>query len=188
MSALAVPTSCAPDLIEPVIGFRQWNVRGDRLYSPFHGDLWEDVELHASCQLRTHDAADVPAEDCTCGVYAYYQQPPRSAAATRELVTGVIVMSGQMQLHGGGMRAAHARIVGLALPFTNGPKRGRLLAAAAYLEVPVVPPRRLKGVAARHGAPLPPALRPPRTPLPWECPMGVARTNGRRLSGIGQGQ
>jgi hypothetical protein len=180
MSALAVPYSCAPDLIEPVIGFRQWDVRGGQLYSPFHGDLWEDVELHACCQLGTHDAADVPAEDCACGVYAYYAQPPRSAAATRQLVTGAVMMSGQMQLHGSGMRASRARIVELALPLTNGPKRRQLVAAAAYLEVPVVPARQLKRVAARHGAPLPSALRPPRTPLPWECPMGAARVDGRR--------
>lgn len=92
MSALAVPTSSAPDLIDPVIGYRQWSVCQSRLYSPFHGELWEDVELHASCVLGTHDAVDVPAAHCTCGVYAYYDPPPRSAATTRWLVTGAVVI------------------------------------------------------------------------------------------------
>jgi hypothetical protein len=137
MSSLAVPASFAPDLIEPVIGFRQWNVCGDRLYSPFHGDLWEETDLHANCELGTHDAFDVPAPNCQCGVYAYYDSPPRSAATTRQLVTGAVVMWGQLQLHGAGMRASQARIVALALPLTNGSKRRRLVAAAAYLEVPV---------------------------------------------------
>lgn len=178
MSALAVPRSSAPDLIEPVIGYRQWSVCASRLYSPFHGELWEDVELHASCVLGTHDAVDVPAQECTCGVYAYYDPPPRSAATPRQLVTGAVVMWGHLQLHGSGMRASHARIVALALPLTKGPKRRRLNAAAAYLEVPVVPLRQIKLVASGYGAAAPLAPRPSRTPLPWQSPMGMARTSG----------
>jgi hypothetical protein len=185
MSALEAALRPVPDLIEPVIGFRQWSVRGDWLYSPFHGDIWEDVELTASCECGEHDPADVPASDCECGVYAYYDQPPRSASATRELVIGAVVLWGQMQLHGAGMRASHARIVGLALPPTNGAKRRRLVGAAAYLEVPAVPFRQLNAVAGCYGAPTPTAIRPARTPLPWECPFGVARTSGR-LAGFAQ--
>jgi hypothetical protein len=185
MSALEVPTGPVPDLLEPVIGFRQWSVRGDRLYSPFHGDVWADVKLAASCGCGTHDPADVPASGCECGVYAYYDQPPRSASATRDLVIGAVVLWGQMQLHGAGMRASYARIVGLALPPTNGAKRRRLIAAAAYLEVPAVPFRQLRAVADGYGAPTPAAMRPTRTPLPWECPFGMARASGR-LTGFAQ--
>jgi hypothetical protein len=174
-----VPTGPVPDLVEPVIGFRQWSVRGDRLYSPFHGDVWDDVELAASCESGTHHPTDVPAPGCECGVYAYYDQPPRSASATRDLVIGAVALWGQMRLHGAGMRASHARIVGLVLPPTNGAKRRRLVAAAAYLEVPAVPFRRLEAVAGGYGAPTPAAMRPPRTPLPWECPLGEARVSGR---------
>jgi hypothetical protein len=174
-----------PDLIEPVIGYRQWSVRGDRLYSPFHGDVWDDVELAATCELGEHNPSDVPAPGCECGVYAYYDQPPRSSAATRDLVIGAVVLWGQMQLHGAGMRASQARIVGLALPPTNGTKRRRLVEVAAYLEVPAVPFQRLKAVAGGFGAPTPAAMRPPRTPLPWECPFGAARVAGR-LAGFAQ--
>ena len=191
MSAPEVLTGAVPDLIEPVLGFRLWSVRGDRLHSPFRGGVWEDVELTASCECGAHDLADVPAPDCECGVYAYYEQPPRSAAATRDLVIGAVVLWGQMQLHSGGMRASHARIVGLVLPPTNGAKRRRLIAAAAYLEVPAVPFRELRTVASRYGAPPPAAMRPPRTPLPWGCPLpsglpiGNARSGGRSLMSRG---
>ena len=191
MSAPEVPTMPAPDLIEPVLGFRLWSVRGDRLHSPFRGGVWEDVGLTASCECGGHDPADVPALHCECGIYAYYEQPPRSAAATRDLVIGAVVLWGQMQLHSGGMRASHARIVGLVLPPTNGAKRRRLIAAAAYLEVPAVPFRELTTVASRYGAPPPAAMRPPRTPLPWGCPLpsglpiGNARPSGRSLMSRG---
>jgi hypothetical protein len=185
MSALKVPAEPVPDLIDPVIGYRLWSVRGDRLYSPFHGDIWDDVELAARCESTAHDLADVPAPGCGCGLYAYYDQPPRSSAATRDLVIGAVVLWGQMQLHSAGMRASHARIVGLALPPTNATKRRQLVAAAAYLEVPAVPFRRLKAVADGFGAPTPAAMRPPRTPLPWECPFGAARVAGR-LAGFAQ--
>jgi hypothetical protein len=179
MSALETATEAVPDLIDPVIGYRQWSLRGDRLYSPFHGDIWEDVELVANCESSTHDLADVPAPGCECGVYAYYDQPPRSSAVTRDLVIGTVVLWGQIQLHGAGMRASRARIVGLALPPTHSTKRRQLVAAAAYLEVPAVPFRRLRAVASEYGAATPAAMRPPRTPLPWECPFGLARVNGR---------
>jgi hypothetical protein len=191
MSAPGVLAGAAPDLVDPVLGFRLWSVRGDRLYSPFRGAIWEDVELAASCECGAHDLADVPASDCECGVYAYYEQPPRSAAATRDLVAGAVVLWGQMQLHSGGMRASHARIVGLVVPPTNGAKRRQLMAAAAYLEVPAVPFRELKTVASRSGAPMPAALRPPRIPLPWGCPLpsvspiGNARLGGRSLMSRG---
>jgi hypothetical protein len=169
----------APDLIEPVIGFRQWRVRDGRLYSPFTGDAWDETELRARCTLDTHDPRDTPATDCGCGVYAYYDQPPRSSAATRDLVIGAVVLWGELELHGGGMRASHARIVGLALPPTGGRKRRLLVAAAARLQVPAVPFRRLRRLAGQAGAPVPATLRPPRTALPWECPMGLARTAAR---------
>jgi hypothetical protein len=155
-----------------VIGFRQWNIRDDRLHSPFRGDVWDDVELHANCERRTDDPADAPAADCECGVYAYYDQPPRSSAARRDLVIGAVVVSGQIQLHGAGMRASHARIVGLALPPTSGARRRRLLAAAAYLEVPVVAFRQLKAIAVA-------AARPRRSRCRSRCGHRGPRRRGR---------
>ena len=179
MSIREAATELAPDLIAPVVGYRLWTVHGDRLYSPFRGDVWDDVELRARCLLGTHDPSDVPATDCNCGVYAYYDQPPRSSAVSRNLVIGAVAVWGQLELHGAGMRVSHARILALAQPPTTGRKRRMLVAAANYLEVPAVSFRQLRRVAQKIGSPAPRCLRPPRTPLPWECPLGVARTSAR---------
>jgi hypothetical protein len=155
----------APDLIEPVIGYRQWRLREDRLCSPFRDETWEDVELHAGCD-HGHSADEIPVAGCGCGVYAFYDQPPRSASPAPDLVAGAVVLWGALQLHGGGMRASHARIVGLALPPPT-VASARLLIAADYLEVPAVPFRGLRALAAQHGHELTASLRPRRR-LPWD--------------------
>lgn len=80
---------------------------------------------------------------------------------TPELVTGAVALWGQIELHAHGMRAQHAMIVALALPFSRGPKRRRLLEAARGLEVPAVPARRLTATALEHGDIIPPRMRPP---------------------------
>jgi hypothetical protein len=162
----------APDLIEPVVGFRQWRLHGDRLYSPQRKVVWDDAVMHASCQSCAHDPDQIPAHGCAGGIYAYYEQIPRSVSARRHLVAGAVVLWGTVELHGGGMRGSHARIVALILPPIRGPKRRGLIAAAAYLEVPVMPFRKLKAVGVGSGSAAPKTLRPPRTPLPWEPAMG----------------
>lgn len=149
------------------------------MYSPFKDDVWEDIEFRAVCRLGAHDPRDVPATECSCGVYAYYDLPPRSSAATRDLVVGAVAVWGALELHASGMRASHARILGLALPPTRGRKRGALIAAAHYLEVPAVSFRQLRRLASRVGVAPAPSLRPARAPLPWECPMGLARSGAQ---------
>jgi hypothetical protein len=157
----------APDLIEPVLGFRQWAILQGALRSPLSGVPWETAELHASCAAGVHDPTQAPVASCSCGVYAYYDLSPRTAsAATADLVAGAVVLWGRLELHTGGMRASHARIVGLALPLSRGRKRARLLAAAERLSVPAVPHRQLAGIAGRHGGALPRSLRPSRQRLP----------------------
>ena len=54
-------------------------------------------------------------------------------------------------------------IVALALPFSWGVKRRRIQAAAAGLEVPAVPARRLRATALAHGDVIPRTMRPPDT-------------------------
>ena len=54
-------------------------------------------------------------------------------------------------------------IVALALPFSWGAKRRRLVAVANRLEVPAVPTRRLKATALEHGDIIPRRMRPPDT-------------------------
>jgi hypothetical protein len=151
----------APDLITAVIGFRQWRVVGDELWSVRADDRWQRGVHTARCSAHAHIA---PANDCTCGIYAWYAPTPRGASAlTTDLVGGAVALWGQVELHAHGMRAQHAMVVALALPFSLGAKRRSIRAAAAALEVAAVPARRLRTVALEHGDIVPRAMRPPDT-------------------------
>jgi hypothetical protein len=83
-----------------------------------------------------------------------------ASAGTREFVAGAVIVWGRVEVHPTGMRAEHARIVGLEQPLTYGDKRRKLDSVAEHLCVPVVPHSRLADVAMAHGLPLDPRLRP----------------------------
>jgi hypothetical protein len=151
----------APDLVTAVIGFRQWRLRGTELWSLRASDRWRRGVQTAHCDTGGHDA---PANGCTCGFYAWYRPAPRGASAmTPDLVGGAIALWGQIELHAHGMRAQHAMVVALALPYSWGGKRRRILAAAEALDVPAVPARNLKATALKHGEMIPRRMRPPDT-------------------------
>ncbi len=151
----------APDLITAVIGFRQWRLCGDELCSFRAAERWHRGVHTANCPEHAHQA---PANGCTCGIYAWYSPTPRGASAlTPDLVGGAVALWGQIELHAHGMRAQHAMVVALALPFSRGAKRRRVRAAAVALEVPAVPARRLKAAALAHGDVIPRGMRPPDT-------------------------
>jgi hypothetical protein len=151
----------APDLITAVIGFRQWRLRGSELWSLRATERWERGVQTAHCDTGEHAA---PANGCSCGIYAWYGPAPRGASAlTSDLVGGAVALWGQIELHAHGMRAEHAMVVALALPYSWGDKRRRILAAAGALEVPAVPARRLKATALAHGELIPRRMRPPDT-------------------------
>jgi hypothetical protein len=151
----------APDLITAVIGFRQWRVDGEGLWSVRADDHWHRGVHTARCPDHPHVA---PANGCTCGVYAWYSPTPRGASAlTSDLVGGAVALWGQIELHAHGMRAQHAQVVALALPFSWGVKRRLIRAAADALEVPAVPARRLKATALEYGEVIPRRMRPPDT-------------------------
>jgi hypothetical protein len=151
----------APDLITAVIGFRQWRMIDTELWSLRADDHWRRGVHTAHCPTHAHVA---PANGCTCGIYAWYGPAPRGASAlTRDLVGGAVAMWGQIELHAHGMRAQHAMVVALALPFSRGAKRHRVIAAADALDVCAVPARRLTAAALAHGALIPRAMRPPDT-------------------------
>jgi hypothetical protein len=46
----AVLSSAAPDLIEFVVGFRQWELREGGLVSPFTREPWSGALLTARCR------------------------------------------------------------------------------------------------------------------------------------------
>ena len=163
MSSLEYGGSVAPDLTVPLVGFRQWRITDDGLTSMYGGTLWPQGRLTARCD-RGHTPGEVPAKDCTCGVYAYYDPCPRTAsAAAPDLIGGAVVVWGRIEAHIYGMRGDHARIVALELPLSRGRKRRAVIQAAEQLGVPAVPHRSLKAVALEHGEVLAPALRPKKT-------------------------
>jgi hypothetical protein len=153
---------CAPDLIRAVIGFRQWRLHGSELWSLRTEDRWQRGAQTAHCRSPVaHDGA-APSHGCTCGFYAWYAPPPRTAsAATSDLLAGAVALWGKIELHPTGMRAQHAMVVALALPLSWGSKRGRIREAAAALEVPAVAARHLRAAALEHGDVIPKAMRPP---------------------------
>src|ERR1700759_1963293 len=137
--------AAAPDLITAVIGFRQWRLCGDELWSVRAAERWQRGVHTAHCLSHAHAA---PANGCTCGIYAWYSPTPRGASAlTPDLVSGAGALWGQIELHAHGMRAHHAMWVALALPFSWGAKRRRIRTVANTLDVPAVPARRLKAAA-----------------------------------------
>jgi hypothetical protein len=151
----------APDLITAVIGFRQWRLCGDELWSFRADEPWRRGVQSARCGTHDHPA---PANGCTCGIYAWYSPPPRGASAmTPDLVAGAVALWGQIELHAHGMRAQYAMVVALALPFSWGAKRRRIRAAAEALDVPAVPAHRLRATALAHGDVIPRRMRPPDT-------------------------
>lgn len=153
----------APDLIVPLVGFRQWHLANGVLTSMYDRALWPPDGVTARCD-RGHSSAEIPAKDCSCGVYAYYDPCPRTAsAATSDLIGGAVMLWGQIEAHIYGMRGEHARIVALELPLSRGRKRRAVIEAADRVGVPAVPHRSLKAVALEHGAVLQPALRPKKT-------------------------
>ncbi len=144
-----------------MIGYRLWRLGDDGVRSVHERGPWPGPELRASCPLGRHDP---PEQACSCGVYAYYDQPPWLAwALTPGLISGAVIVWGRIEVHATGMRAARARIVGLELPPPGG-KRRRLAELARGFELPVVPRRTLTDVALAHGRPLQPELRPARAP------------------------
>jgi hypothetical protein len=154
--------SFAPDLIRAVIGFRQWRLRDCELWSLRTEDRWERGVHTARCRHEPPHDGPAPHNGCTCGFYAWYAPPPRTAsAATSDLVGGAVALWGKIELHAHGMRAEHAMVVALALPLSWGAKRRRITGAAAALEVPAVAARRLKAAALEHGELIPKAMRPP---------------------------
>lgn len=159
----------APDLAWPIVGFRQWRLVDGVLKSMFVAGDWLDAEQHARCYAGCHGDWEIPAKFCSCGIYAYYDPVPRMASAgTRELVAGVVVLWGQIELHATGMRAEHARLVALELPISRGRKRRALATVAERLSVPAVSHRRLATAAADDGLPLGSALRPVASADPYQ--------------------
>jgi len=150
----------APDLIEPLVGYRQWRLHDDALWSPFVDFRWRRGVNTARCGVAPGHPDPPPGHDCVCGIHAWYRPCPRFGYATPDFIGGVVALWGAIELHPTGVRAQHAAVVALALPLSHTPKRRRVIGVAASLEVETVPARHLTDVAAHHGCPVTPELVP----------------------------
>jgi hypothetical protein len=151
---------CAPDLFEPVVGFRQWRVGAQGLRSIVCDVTWPQATMAARCLTGGHPQEVAPATACRCGVHAWYELTPRTASAASDYVAGAVLLWGAIELHATGMRGQHCRIVALALPLSRWGKRRRIVDVAHRLGVPVVRHRDLRAVARQYGSPVPTGMRP----------------------------
>src|SRR3954452_18303963 len=152
----------APDLVQPVIGYRLWRLGDDALYSPYVEERWGRGVHTAACRAERADHDEpAPAHDCSCGLHAWYEPcPTLSWAATRHLVAGAVALWGEIELHPFGMRAERGMVLALALPPWSGTKPRRITELAAMLDIEAVPAPRLDAVALEQGGPIPPGLAP----------------------------
>lgn len=169
MTACEQEPARAPDLIAPVIGFRQWRLDTDGLRSIASDETWRDPMLVARCLVGDHPKEPSPVSACSCGIHAWYEPCPRAASApTRNYIAGAVVMWGAIELHASGMRAQHCRIIALALRLSRWTKHDRVIETARRFGIPAVRHRELRAVAAQYGAPIPVELRPPTRTTPVE--------------------
>lgn len=109
--------------VNPIIGFRIWNVdrASGHLSSPIVSDfLWEVGEpLIAVCAEHAYrirysgfnDKGGPPHDRCTCGIYAWkrLKNTEFSYGYNPNSVIGVAAFWGRMQLHESGFRSQYAR-------------------------------------------------------------------------------
>jgi hypothetical protein len=160
----------APDLIEPVVAFRRWRAFGGRLRSPYIPVFWDEPVVQAECRASRYPTADrhparephqAPHPDCSCGIYAYLEPDREFPMIDYRGVTGIVTLWGNVEVHGDGMRAEHARVEALALYecWSNRQKKA-VWGIAEDLAVDVVDLDEIERCSERYGGRLPAALLP----------------------------
>lgn len=157
--------AAAPDLIEPVVGFREWLVVRGALQSPYIPYRWEAPVAEARCFPANRNLQfgrgwldephNAPHPRCKCGIYAVYRPRAATPFPDAERVWGVVTLWGRIEVHVDGMRAQHARVEALALG--TGDRRGdeaKLRSIASELGVALVEWDELPEAADRCGRPL----------------------------------
>jgi hypothetical protein len=164
---LPVGADAAPDLVQAVIGYRQWRLHDAALWSPYSDNRWRRGVNTAACRTHGDHPEPPPGHACTCGFHAWYRPCPRLASpATSPLVAGAVALWGEIELHPTGMRAQHAMVVALVRPVLPGVKRREVAEVASQLEVEAVPARHLPATARAHGALVPAGMAPALTRSP----------------------
>ena len=156
----------APDLIEPIVGFRYWRIFADgELSSPYFPVRWPERTLRAECR-RFRSAEDLlgvahaaPEPSCGCGIRAYHAPTAQFSKVDFRGVSGIVTVWGRVEFDRDGMRAEHAQVeaLGLYSRWTNR-HRQAVLEVADNLGVDVVDLGDLEAAAADYGATPPASL------------------------------
>lgn len=148
-----------PDLIEPVVGFRNWRVVDGSLTSPYSGTVWHEPLLCARCLAGAEPGHDAPDPSCDCGVSAYHEPQRRFSTVDFRGVSGIVTLWGRIEVHDDRMRAEFARVEALALYSRwSARQRNAVTTVARQLGVELVDLREQAEAAAGYGAALPPEL------------------------------
>lgn len=197
--APAPPVGPPPVFSECVIGFRHWwlDPVGQLRAITMTKQIWRPGINVARCRPRDHghgflwapfatadseESHPAPAEHCHCGLYGWNDFPEKinghgEIDASGQLpVLGAIAAWGDLRVHHEGFRASHACVVALAYDeVTTARVHDTLRRVGAEYRVPVVHVETLQAEAERHGAPLPPDVRPPQSEW-WGHPYVVGST------------
>lgn len=153
-----------PDLIDHVVGFRQWAL-GRIVASSMEEGLWSISQpikwsrlMKARCLKR--ESHTPPDWGCECGLYAKHDMG-YPVGLQSGCGYGAVKAWGKVQVHHDGFRAEHAEVIALAYG-EHWSNNGLALVArvADALDVPLVSLSVLNDRAFEHGAPIPKELRP----------------------------
>lgn len=147
--------AAAPDLTEPLVGYRAWRVGDDGSLVPWSAvaaGAWVPGVNTARCLVTRNVSSHVaPMRRCSCGLYALANPRDRRLHADGQAV-GAIVAWGDIELHATGFRAEKATIVALGLPTRCSPAhRDRLRRASERYGVPLVAMSALPAAAGEYG-------------------------------------
>jgi len=160
----------APDLIEPIVGFRNWRILRSgpgcgQLSSPHFAVSWPSPTQRAECHrlrsaedlLREQHAAPEPG--CGCGICAFHAPTGDFSKVDFRGVSGIVTVWGRIEVDSAGMRAEIARVEALAVYSRWGrTQREAVVDVADDLGVDIVDLRELGAAAGDYGEPLPGAL------------------------------
>jgi hypothetical protein len=110
-----------PLFIRPVVGYRTWRIKDNKLLPLTSRDLaWSPGVNTASCNAgftgRKNFAHSAPDPNCGCGLYGFWNLLRLKSLAVRGGIVGVVQMWGDLQVHREGARSQNARIIALSLP------------------------------------------------------------------------
>jgi hypothetical protein len=160
----------APDLIEPVVGFRNWRIlragpASGELSSPYFPVTWSEPIMRAECRRwRTPEALldtphAAPRPGCDCGIRAYHTPTGEFSKVDYRAVSGIVTVWGRIEIGADEMRAELARVEALAV-YSGWSRRQRdaVHEVAANLGADLVDLGELGAAAASYGAPPPASL------------------------------